>query len=138
MIKQLERASYQLLDDALRRHGLTPSQYMVLSLSHGGGTGRSSAELARRARMSAQAMNELIAALEAKGLIQRAEDPDHRRILRVRLTRPGVSLLRLCEAEVDAIEAEFFAALSPGENALLRELLGKILQPAAADEALAD
>jgi DNA-binding MarR family transcriptional regulator len=128
MIKQIERLTYQRLDEALRQRGLTPTQYMVLSLSHAHGEPQSSADLARRARTSAQSMNEIIAALEAKALIERHEDPDRRRILRVSLTRAGKAALAACDKDVDALEAEFFAVLTPGENALLRELLGTLLR----------
>ncbi len=127
IIKQLQHVIYQRLDEAMRRRGLTPTQYMVLSLSNRRGEPPSSAQLARRARISAQSMNEIIAALEGKSLIIRHEDPERRRILRVSLTREGKAVLLACEKDVDALEEGFFAALSPGEDALLREMLGKIL-----------
>jgi DNA-binding MarR family transcriptional regulator len=128
LIRQLERASYQMLEPALRGDGLTPTQYMILSLSARSAEPLSSAELARRARISAQAMNESITSLEAKGLIERPQGGKGRRALPISLTQRGWKLLTIDESKVDAIEEQFFSSLSEGENLLLRELLMRVVR----------
>lgn len=129
LLRQVQLAAQVRLEDVLRAPGLTPAQYTVLSLSGGQGPGPSSADLARRAGVSAQSMNEIIGALESKGLIHRQEALENRRILRIRLTEQGASLLSRCERLVDRAETGLLATLSPPEVEVLRGLLRKVLDP---------
>jgi DNA-binding MarR family transcriptional regulator len=82
LIKRLETEAAHALDLALGDYDITSGQYLILSLVSREG-GRSSAELARRAFVTPQSMNEVIAALEIKGYIRRTENPENRRILQV-------------------------------------------------------
>jgi DNA-binding MarR family transcriptional regulator len=123
---------YNEMVEGLQPFGLTPFQYMALSLAAHRGAW-STAEMARRFHIAPQSMNEVVAALEAKRLIARRESPTHRRILHVRLTAPGTRLLAKCDREIDRIEAKAFRALSERELAELRGTLGKVLsQPEGA------
>ena len=112
--------------------GLTPVQYMVLSLSSREG-GLSSADLARRAQITPQSMNEVIAALHRKGLIKRHEAPENRRILRVVLTKEGNRLLPECEREMDRLETESFRCFDKSELTAFRNLLAKFLEAQRVD-----
>jgi DNA-binding MarR family transcriptional regulator len=126
LLRQAQLAAHAALDAELSPLGVTPTQYAVLSLAAGRGAPRSSAELARRAGVSAQAMAEMIAGLEAKGLIRRDEAPDNRRVLHIRPTRRGTLLLRRCDAAADAAEAALLGALSQGERRVLDGLLRRV------------
>ena len=122
------------LEEALSGQGLTPTQYTVLSLSdRGEGEALSSAQLARRAGVSSQSMNEVVGALQRKGLIEREEAPENRRILRTRLTAEGRRLLDVCEAAVDALEGQMLAGFAPDEVQSMRDGLQKIVPPARRD-----
>jgi DNA-binding MarR family transcriptional regulator len=127
LLRQAQLAAHAALDAALSPLGLTPTQYVVLSLAAGRGRPRSSADLARRAGVTAQAMAEMIAALEAKGLIRRDESPENRRVLHIRLTRRGTLLLARCEAAADSAEAALLGALAPAERARLDITLRRII-----------
>lgn len=127
LLRQAQLAAKARLDVCLAPFDLTPTQYAVLSLSAAGAEPPSSAELARHAGVSAQAMAEMIAALDAKGLVRRDESPLNRRILHIRPTRRGAALLVRCEAAVDAAESELFAGLGRAEVATLRALLRRVL-----------
>ncbi|MFT8243789.1 MarR family winged helix-turn-helix transcriptional regulator [Roseomonas sp. BN140053] len=143
LLRQAQLASYARLEAALAGFGLTPTQYTALSLSdrpgEGGeeraegqaGSGPSSAELARRLGVTAQAMNEMIAALERKGLIRRREAAENRRILRISLTAEGTALLARCDAVVDGVEQEFLGVLAGGELDALRGTLVRLVRVAA-------
>lgn len=134
LLRQAQLAAQTRLEDTLRDPGLTPTQYTVLSLSGAAREPTSSAELARRAGVSAQSMNEMIAVLEAKGLIRRHEAPENRRILRIRPTPRGTALLERCERLVDQAEADLLAPLAPEQVEALRALLRQMLdRPAVAE-----
>src|SRR6266487_865548 len=81
-----------MVDDALRRVGLTNAQYAVLAMLEDEGA-LSSAELARR-----------------------AAHPHHGRILQTSLTEHGRSLVAAAHERVQAVEARMVAGLSEHER----------------------
>lgn len=107
---RLERRIRAHLDEALARHGVTTTEYMALSELRLR-DGPSSAQLARIAFVTAQAMNLVIRDLERRGLVVRRPDPRGGRILRVGLTRAGSATLRRCDRALDEIETVMLAAL---------------------------
>lgn len=117
------------LDRALKDYDVTGGQYLILSLVSRAG-GRSSAELARRAYITPQSMNEVIAALEHKGYVRRTENPDNRRILQVGLTREGRRLLSACDKAVDHAEEAFLSVLKPKKLAEFRASMEQLLAAA--------
>ncbi|GAA4025032.1 MarR family winged helix-turn-helix transcriptional regulator [Streptomyces plumbiresistens] len=104
----------------MRQFGLTTAQYAVLSVLARRG-GLSSAQLARRAFVTPQAMNQIVAQIEAEALITRAPDPANERILRASLTREGERRLTACEAAVDVIKTRILHALDEEAVERLRE-----------------
>lgn len=128
LVKRLETEAGNALDEALRDFDITSGQYLILSLVSREG-GRSSAELARRAYVTPQSMNEVIAALESKNYIKRTENPENRRMLQVSLTASGRRLLERCEKSVDAAEAAYFSGLSAKKLAEFRATLERLLVP---------
>jgi DNA-binding MarR family transcriptional regulator len=126
LVKQVELAVRGEINRAVRRFDLTALQYTALSVlaRH---AGLSSAQLARRSFVTPQAANEIVALLEQRGLIERAEDPQNRRILRTSLTPLGEKVLRACDEEVDAIESRMTSALSPAEAEGVRAALSSML-----------
>jgi DNA-binding MarR family transcriptional regulator len=129
LVKRLETEAGNALDNALRDYDITSGQYLILSLVSREG-GRSSAELARRAYVTPQSMNEVIAALESKNYIKRTENPDNRRILQVGLTPQGRRLLDRCDKTVDAAEAAFLSVLTPRKLVEFRAALERLLAAA--------
>ena len=67
--------------------------------------------LAVRADASKQAMNHLLGQLEAEGYIVRDPDPGDRRIRIVHLTNRGRAALKVLEATVAEVEAEWLGVL---------------------------
>jgi DNA-binding MarR family transcriptional regulator len=114
-IARLERALRRELERGLAPLGLTVSQYTALSVLRAR-SGLSSAQLARRSYVSPQAMNELIAALDAKGLITRTPSPRHQRILQATLTPHGRRIARLGDAVVDRLEDAMLDGLDASER----------------------
>jgi DNA-binding MarR family transcriptional regulator len=87
--------------------------------------GLSGAQLARWAMVTPQTMNQILTRLEADGLIVRAADPEHGRILRARVTERGRQEFERACLLADALIEEAQAGLSAAERGELLRLLGK-------------
>jgi DNA-binding MarR family transcriptional regulator len=118
-VARLERAIRHEINRRVKPYGLTTLQYTTLSVL-GTREGLSNAQLARRSYMTPQSMNEVIDALEQKGLIERQPHPNHRRVYPAKLTRKGRRVLAACDREVDALEAQMLAGLGSRQVAALR------------------
>jgi len=123
-VGRLDRALRQRLGEVTGRFGLTVAQYTMLSALAARGS-LSNAQLARRSFVTPQAMNEIVAAMVRKGMVTRAPDSQHGRIVRISLTRAGERTLRECDAVARRVEAQMLAGLTRTHRALLLELLDK-------------
>jgi DNA-binding MarR family transcriptional regulator len=119
VVARLERALRVDINERVGPHGLTTAQYTTLSILERGGE-LSNAQLARRACVTPQSMSEVLEALEAKGLVERAPHPTHRRVFPAALTDRGRDTLVACEVAVDDLEHGMLAELSPDQVTLLR------------------
>jgi DNA-binding MarR family transcriptional regulator len=120
VVARLERAIRRAINERVQPYGLTTLQYTTLSVLGRRGA-LSNAQLARRSYMSPQAMSEVIAALEQRGLIERSQHPNHRRVYPAGLTPKGHEVLAACEAAVDELEAEMFGGLDEASRRCLRD-----------------
>jgi DNA-binding MarR family transcriptional regulator len=122
LIGRVDRVVRREIDSVVRAHGLSAAQYTTLSvLSRRGGL--SNAQLARRALVSSQSMNEVLLALEQRGLVSRRAHPEHGRIRQTRLTAKGRKTLALCDAEVHEVETTMVGELDRGEQTALHRAL---------------
>jgi DNA-binding MarR family transcriptional regulator len=126
LIKRLEIATRAMLESALSGRGVTLAQYTLLSMVSDV-DGMSSADVARRSNVSKQATNEIINVLERKGFIGRSEDDENRRILRIKLTRKGRTLLNACDRAVDRNERTFLAAIPATLLATFRRTIENLI-----------
>ena len=122
VIGRLERVVRRALNDRLRDHDLTVPAFTTLSVLRRR-PGLSNAQLARRALVTPQSMNELIQRLLERGLIERSVDPHHNRVLRTRLTGTGSELIARCEADALELEERMLAGVPAGDRERLLELL---------------
>jgi DNA-binding MarR family transcriptional regulator len=118
-VKQVELVVRAHLDELLRPHGLTTATYTALTVLERR-DGLSTAELARNSFVTPQAMADIVAALETRGLIRRSPDPGHGRRLRTCLTATGRAQLAAVAHEVAALEERMLADLSGPERRDLR------------------
>ncbi len=133
VVYRLERRIRARLDEALVRYGITTTEYMALSELRTR-AGLSSAELARIAFVTPQAMNLVVRELEQRGLIHRDAHPDGGRVLRAHLTREGQAVLRHCDRSLDGIEEDMLAEVDDTTRATLMEglaLCTRALRPPA-------
>jgi DNA-binding MarR family transcriptional regulator len=103
----------------LRPFGLTHVQFVLLAslwwLSEVRHEAPSQRGLAEFAGTDAMMTSQVIRALEARALIDRAADPDDSRARRLTVTPQGAELARTTIAAVEAADREFFAtAGDPG------------------------
>ncbi|MDA2812651.1 MarR family transcriptional regulator [Nocardiopsis sp. RSe5-2] len=110
------------LNRRLRPHGLSVPELTVLSVL-ARRTGLSNAQLARRSMVTPQSMNQVLASLEQRSLVERTSDPDHGRVRRTVLTPEGAAVLGRAQEAVDELEDEILGDLSPAQRALVLESL---------------
>lgn len=110
VIARLDRAVRRHIEEALEPVDLTVPQFTALSVLVRR-AGLSNAQLARRAYITPQSMNEVILQLERKGLLKREPDSAHRRILRATVTPKGRKLIVRCETAVAEMEERMLEAL---------------------------
>jgi DNA-binding MarR family transcriptional regulator len=121
-VGRLERAVRRELGRVTRRFGLTVAQYTALSVLEARGE-LSNAQLARWTFVSPQAMNEIVHAMAAKGLLARAPHHRHGRIVVIRLTSQGERILAQCAREAQRLEEIMLVRLSPLQRSQFRTLL---------------
>jgi len=122
LVFRLERRIRARLDQALSRHGVTITEYMALSELRIR-DGLSSAQLARIAFVTPQAISLVVRGLERRGLIRRAPDPAQRRMLRTSLTGKGRALLARCDRALDGIEERMLGGTDDATRKALAETL---------------
>jgi DNA-binding MarR family transcriptional regulator len=88
----------------------------------------SSAQLAVRSFVSAQSGNEIVAALERMGYIERTPDSTNSRILRIQLTDEGIAMVNRCDAAVDELEAKMLRGIAPGDVRLVSRTLDAVIE----------
>jgi DNA-binding MarR family transcriptional regulator len=122
LIRLVHQALRHELDSSVRPLGLTMPKVAVLAALKRR-AGASSAELARAAFVSAQSMGEVLASLEAEGLISKAPDGGNNRILRAAITAKGAAAMQRADRQIERVEERLVAALGPADARVLRELL---------------
>lgn len=121
-LKRAQQAFCVAADDTLRRVGLTNAQYAALAMLEESGS-LSGADLARLCYVTPQTMNQLVAGLEARGLVQRADHPRHGRIRQASLTEAGHALIAAAHERIRTVEAGMVAGLTESEQDELVRLL---------------
>jgi len=131
LVGRLDRVLRRALGEALAPHGLTVAEYTTLSVL-ATRSGLSNAQLARRALITPQAMNEVLARLERRRLVRRTADAAHGRIRRTELTAAGTRLLTAADGLVDAVERDLLRALPAADRRRLGALLAECLRDTGA------
>jgi DNA-binding MarR family transcriptional regulator len=112
LLKRAQGALHAALAGALREHGATLAQYAVLT-ALAEEPGLSNADLARRAFVTPQTMNQVLRELEQRRWVTRHPHPGHGRILQADLTRDGRRTLHACHQAADVVEDRMLARLGP-------------------------
>lgn len=127
IIKWIERAFRVELDAALMPLGMSTPEYTALSVLRGGRE-LSSAQVARRTFVSAQAMHPTVTRLIERKLVSRRPDPAGGRAYLIRLTDKGSMTIEACDRASRRVEEALFGALSSGERKAVQRALGKCVE----------
>lgn len=92
-------------DDQARVVGLTGAQHQLLLAVRGHGSPPSIREVAEHLLLRHHSVVELVDRAESAGLLERVDDPDDHRVVRLRLTRAGAD-------KVEALSAAHLEELS--------------------------
>ncbi|MFD7068686.1 MarR family winged helix-turn-helix transcriptional regulator [Streptomyces sp. NPDC059913] len=112
--------------------GLPPRQAMTLMQLAPGAT--SQRELAAAMEIDPSQLVAILNELESSGLCERRRDPADRRRHIVEITPAGQGVLERMDEAVREAEREIFGDLTEAEQALLRELLDRVVVDPAAHE----
>jgi DNA-binding MarR family transcriptional regulator len=107
---------------ALKPLGLGLAEFVCMRVlaTHPGLT---SAELARDTNVSAQAMNQVLRALEDRGALSRADSTSSGRAMPAQLTRRGAALLRRADRAVESADRQILQRLTAEQRDQLKALL---------------
>ena len=126
LLMRVHRALRAIIDDTLRPHGFTMPQVAVM-FALGRKSGLSTADLARLAFVTPQAMGEVLAGLEAKGFVVRRAHDSHGRIQPAALTEAGMEARNLCHDVLERAERQMLSDLSGDERRMLGSALERCL-----------
>jgi len=87
----------------------------------------SQADLGRSANLDRSDVTAALTELEARGLVERAVDPGHKRRKIVTLTPAGGEQLLALDLIVDRVQEDFLAPLTTVQRRQFTELLGRLL-----------
>src|ERR1700681_418506 len=118
LIKRAQAALHVRLEEIVSAHGLAIPQYVVLSFL-AETPGLANAELARRAFVTPQSMNEVLKQLESGGLVQRGQNPTTARILNAYVTRTGTRKRKVVSSQVQELQARLLSGLTRAERQTL-------------------
>jgi DNA-binding MarR family transcriptional regulator len=113
LIKQVELAVRQALDDVVATADLTTLQYTALT----------SAELARNSFVRAQSMAEMVTFLLGRGLVSRERDERNRKQYLLSLSADGQRTLDELHDAVADIESRMLEGFDVGQTEILRTYL---------------
>ena len=125
LLKRTELAVRNCLEVALQQFNLTPNQFlMLLRLNYDGA--QSSAQFARAVGVRPQSVTDIIGPLERKGLIERRESSESRRILLINLTAKGRQMIEHARNVTLQLDRDLLAEFDAEEVSVLRKALEKI------------
>lgn len=126
----LLRLTSQLMAERLARwiaesgfEGVQPAHSAVIQPLWEAAEGARITELAQHSRVTKQSMSALVSGLESAGFVERVDDPDDARAIRVRLTARGRAYARAVRAFARNLESEWVRRLGAKRVDDLRDTL---------------
>lgn len=128
MMRMVTNELSRQLERVLRPFSLTHAQLAALAQLGVASPGAlTSAELGRRAGVTAQSMSTATASLLDRGLVIRAPDPTHGRRLDIQITAAGMELLERAQAATKRVEERALAPLTPDQQHEFRAVLRQLM-----------
>lgn len=111
---------------------LRPVEYSVLLLVDTN-RGASQRQLSEALGVAAPNMTGILRKLEERALIDRVRAENDKRVQSITLTAAGRKVLQRARMQGKDMDTAWLGRLSPGEQALLLELLGRLAEPPRAE-----
>jgi len=127
LVKRAQSVINLSLEEIVSKRGLGIPHYVVLALL-AETPGLPNAELARKAFVTPQSMNEVLQLLEASGLVERQPSPSNARILNAQLTQTGERKWRSVNDDVRELEERLLLGLTRDEVHALNRTLETIIR----------
>ncbi|HWW88917.1 MAG TPA: MarR family transcriptional regulator [Vicinamibacterales bacterium] len=127
LVKRAQSTINLSLEEIASKHGLGIPHYVVLALL-AETPGLPNAELARKAFVTPQSMNEVLQQLEASGLVERQRSASNARILNAQLTQAGEKKWQSVNDDVLDLEERLLLGLSRDEVRALNRSLETIIR----------
>lgn len=124
-LRRAQIASFKHLDRIAGGLDLSPGQFSLLTFLDRN-PGVSQKAISQAFGVDTSTLSPVLAALAARGLVQRRRASHDRRNYAIALTAEGTRLLATMRAHIEAQEAVMAEALDAGEKTHLLEMLGKI------------
>ncbi len=113
-----------VVEQGLRRHGLSPTQYNVLRILRGAGAkGLCQYEIGDRLVAQVPDVPRIVDRMEKAGWVQRVRGTSDRRIVMASLTQAGMDLVGSLDEPMSEMVSGIFAGLGEAEVETLNELL---------------
>ncbi|MXO66835.1 MarR family winged helix-turn-helix transcriptional regulator [Altericroceibacterium endophyticum] len=126
LVRRFHSLAHARLEEITRTYDMTPAEFTMLSL-----VDRivpcSSAEIARRASITPQAVTQQINQLVAKKILLRRQNPANRRINLIEITPTGRTNLSAINQRADALEQELLTDFGEQEEAAIRAFLSQAI-----------
>jgi len=117
------------LAEALKPHGITPTQYNVLRILRGAGEkGLCGRDVGSRLVSRVPDVPRLLDRMTEMGLISRERDPDDRRHVTARITPAALRLMEDVEPVLESVEASRLGALDEDTLRVLIDALAVVRQ----------
>jgi DNA-binding MarR family transcriptional regulator len=124
---QAADALAQEAEQLLKAAGLTGAQYNVLRILRGAEPeGLACRAIGDRMISHDPDMTRLLDRMEKRGLITRARQTDDRRVVKTRITAPGLSLLRTLDQPVHDLHKRQFRHMPAARLKILSDLLEEV------------
>jgi DNA-binding MarR family transcriptional regulator len=118
------------LNDVLRPHGLTITQYNVLRILRGAGdAGLCGRQVGERLIAKVPDVSRLLERMEDTGIVQRERSEDDRRHVTARITEAGRRMLDVVTPELEAVERARFGRLNEATLQALIAGLALVREP---------
>lgn len=127
LLKQINDELGKRANNAMRPQDVTMTQFSVLmALRHSSEGEMPLKGLEQSLHVAQSTAVGIVARLEKKGFIVSLNDPDDKRIKRIRITDAGIECCRAAEKNMNQAEEELLAGLTETEREIFRMLLCKV------------
>lgn len=123
------------VSELLKPYGLSPATYNVLRILRGSGNGGlTCGEIGERMVTRVPDVTRLLDRLEERSLLVRSREEQDRRVVRVRITEPGVALLSKLDRPVAQFHKRQLTNMGRERLSMLIDLLEEVRSTAAAQQ----